>query len=229
MRIVEDTEISSAHKKRIVLQSLQGKAEDSIDLHRDQSVDQILEILDKLYGSVADGSDLLADFYHQFQEKGQTSSEYLSSLFVLLSEVVKCETVSRSEMSKILLGQFIRGIDDEELLSKLRLEEKMDSPPNYPDLLTVVRREESRRTERKLRHSKQVKSQVATVETQVVREKQQVSKEVVQLQQRIVELEKQVNTSNKGDHSRVRRGFCYRCGLDGHFAMECHGIQSTNL
>jgi len=142
LRIVEDTEISSAHKKRIVLQSLQGKAEDSIDLHRDQSVDQILGILDKLYGSVADGSDLLADFYHQFQEKGQTSSEYLSNLFVLLSEVVKCETVSRAEMPKILLGQFIRGIDDEELLSKLRLEEKIGSPPNYPDLLAVVRREE---------------------------------------------------------------------------------------
>ena len=116
------------------------------------------------------------------------------------------------------------------MLSKLRLEEKIGSPPNYPDLLAVVCREESRRTERKLRYRKQVKSQVVTVETPVVEKKQQVSKEVIQLQQRFVELEKQINIrSNPGDSNRVRRSFCYRCGSEGHYATECENAVNKCL
>ena len=86
IRIKEDMEISEAHKKRIILQSLQGRAEDAVDLHRGQSVDQIVDILDKMFGSVADGSDLLADFYHQFQPQNQSASDYLANLFILISE-----------------------------------------------------------------------------------------------------------------------------------------------
>ena len=197
LRIKEDGEISEAHKKRIVLQSLQGKAEDAIDLHRDQDVDVILEMLDKMFGSVADGSDLLADYYQMFQQENQLASEYLSNLFVHLSEVIKCDTLQMSELPKTILQQFIRGISDEELLNKLRLEENIASPPNFPDLLAAVRREESRRTERRLRHCKNAKARAMTLVEQSSAEvnngKQQVqpvkSAEVVQLQQRVKELE----------------------------------------
>ena len=66
-RILEDSDLSEGQKKRIVLQSLTGVAEDLIDLNRGSSCEEIFEILEKLYGSTADGTDLLADFYQIFQ------------------------------------------------------------------------------------------------------------------------------------------------------------------
>lgn len=238
LRIKEDREISEAHKKRIVLQSLQGKAEDAVDLHRDQDVDVILQMLDKMFGSVADGSDLLADYYQMFQQENQLASEYLSSLFVHLSEVIKCDTLTMSELPKAILQQFVRGISDEELLNKLRLEEKIASPPNFPDLLAAVRREESRRTERRLRHRKNAKARASTVVEQSSadvnngKQVQQVetvkSVEVVQLQQRVKELEQQVGDMSQG-RKGVKRGFCYRCGQDGHFASECDNKANRSL
>lgn len=235
LRIKEDGEISEAHKKRIVLQSLQGKAEDAIDLHRDQDVDVILEMLDKMFGSVADGSDLLADYYQMFQQENQLASEYLSNLFVHLSEVIKCDTLPMSELPKAILQQFIRGISDEELLNKLRLEENIASPPNFPDLLAAVRREESRRTERRLRHRKNAKARAMTLVEQSsaeVNNGKQVqpvkTAEVVQLQQRVKELEQQMSNMSQGKIG-VRRGFCYRCGQDGHYASECDNKANRSL
>ena len=98
---------------------------------------EILAILDKLYGSVADGNDLLASFYQQYQQSGQTASQYLNQLYVLLGDIIKSGCVNRNKLPKTLLDQFIRGISDEELLYKLRLEEKLQSPPDFPDLSSL--------------------------------------------------------------------------------------------
>ena len=136
------------------------------------------------------------------------------------------------ELNRTILGQFIRGINGEELLNKLRLEDLVDSPPSFPDLLAAVRREESRRTERRLRHKKQAKAQMSIVSDRSVEEvsgvKQPQFTEVHQLQQKVKELEKQVNSFSQ-EKKVNRRGFGYRCGLDGHFATECENKINKSL
>ena len=181
-RIVEEN-IPEAQKKKALLKSLQGRADDIADLHRGKTSNEILDVLEKHYGSTVDGDELLIEFYQILQSDKQTASEYLSLLFVELGEVVKFGGLDMGRMSKTLLKQFVRGTQDEEMLNKLRLEDKLDNPPSFPDLICSIRREESKRTERRLRHKKQARLQAASVKSEVPAD------EMLSLQQRLADLE----------------------------------------
>ena len=159
-RIIEDGELSEGRKRNILLQSLSGIADDAIDMYRDRSCDTIVEILDQIFGSTSDGHDLLADIYQILQFPNQTTSEYLTQLYTRLCEVVKQEGILMREVPETLTRQFLRGTTDEEMLTKLRLEE--DRPLDFPAFIAKVRREEARRTEHRLRLRKVIRSNVST-------------------------------------------------------------------
>ena len=63
MRLIEDADMQESRKKGLILTSLQGKADDIVDFHREQSLLQIMDSLDATYKHFVDGDDLLADFY----------------------------------------------------------------------------------------------------------------------------------------------------------------------
>ena len=151
VRVRDDTEMPESRKKKVIFDSLQGKADDIIDFHRDQTLSEIFSILDASFKYMVDGDDLLADYYQMIQEEKNPSSEFLSDLYIELVEVVKEEGATIGQMPRLLLKQFIRGCRDEDLIAKLRLENKISDPPAFPVLMADIRREEARRTERKLR------------------------------------------------------------------------------
>ena len=147
-----------SQKRRIILQSLTGYAEDSIDLQRGFPCAELIEILDKIYGGTVDGGDLLADFFQMLQGVNESAGEYLNRLFLHLSEVIKHDGLKMQDLPKTLLRQFVRGTSDESLLIKLQLDSKLDNPPSFPELFSLIRTEESRRTECRLRHKKIAKA-----------------------------------------------------------------------
>lgn len=240
-RIEEDRDLPESQRKRIILSSLVGNAEDTIDPVRDFSLEEILIVLDKVYGSVMNGADLRVAFTQKYQSQEQSAGEYLNQLFVDLSEVIAVKGARMDEMSDLLLDQFCRGTHDEDLLNKLRLEDKIDDPPTFPDLLASIRTEESKRTQRRLRHKKVTRAQMSNVEcisdlettqtptqqrTSISNSKQN---EVIQLQQRISQLEKQVASSSSSSRQGRRNVFCYRCGEDGHMATDCNNVANKVL
>ena len=134
------------------------------------------------------------------------------------------------------------------MLNKLRLEDKLANPPQFPDLISSVCREESKRTERRLRLKKQAKMHAAAVKA----EEPAVDPEKVRLKERLAELEAVVASSltpppelqpppqattvalSSKDQKyvllqqrvaslekKVRNNsvFCYRCGEDTAFNM----------
>ena len=247
-RLVEEN-ITEQQKKKSILRSLQGEADDIADLHRQKTAAEILDVLDKQYGGMIEGDDLLVEFYQNYQREKQSTSEYVSVLFVELGEVVKFGGLQVDDMPKALLKQLIRGTHDEDMLNKLRFEEKVENPPNFPDLISSIRREESRRTERRLRHKRQARAQatvaqpeavtkpvdaevthlrqrLAELETAAVQWKAepepQPQSEVIRLQQRVVDLEDKFKV-------RSRNIFCYRCGEDAHMATECGNPPNKKL
>jgi hypothetical protein len=235
-RIIEETELSEERKRGIILQSLHGQAEDVVELHRKSSAAEIVKILEQFYGATYDPHDLLANFYQETQQIGQKTSEFCTKLYSRVCEIIQDNQVSMGEMNSLLVKQFIRGSSDEDMINKLRLDE--DTPPEFPQLLAKIRREEARRTEKRLRMKKTVKTQVMMGESAASNVER--NEEVEKLKARIAELEAEKNEVSvltqkvneleaRGKGSYTKKRFCYRCGLDGHVAYKCRKEPNEEL
>lgn len=154
-RVSEDKDLSEGQKKRIITKSLTGVADDTIELKRDCPVKEILLFLKAIFGQVDDTDDLLAEFHQRYQKDSETASEYLTALFVQISEIVGLEGISETLLPKELMKQFNRGVSTEDLLTKLRWEDKVkqiDGKLCVDEMFSDVRQEEARRMDREKRH-----------------------------------------------------------------------------
>ena len=181
-RLIDDKSVKEEQKRRAVFRSLSGGADDIADINKSLSVSELIVLFDATYGCLIDGEELLIEFYDILQTK-QTASEYLSELYVELGEVIQYGGLPIESMNKALLKQFLRGCTDDDLLVKLRLDDKLLNPPSFAELIQVVRTEEVKRKARRLRLKKQAKVQSALVQ------QPKVDPEVERLQQRLEQLE----------------------------------------
>ena len=141
------------------------------------------------------------------------------------------------------------------MLLKLRLQDKVNDPPDFPDLIAAVRSEEARRTERRLRLKRVAKVNVSMVSSEgscvtdkslnptvphssakvMATVKAGSSDEVMALRRRVAELEEVNLLAQRVNQleTQVRPGpskfFCYRCGMDGHLAYDCDGVANKTL
>ena len=146
----DEEEVSDGALKRLILQNLQRPALDSLR-NSTGSASCMLEVLDTLYGSVEDGQELLIQFFTTYQEEKEITSTYLQRLYLQIMDVADKGGIVVSQVPSHLLRQFVRGSYDESVIHKLGLEEKLDDPPAFAELLLSIRKEEARRTEKRLR------------------------------------------------------------------------------
>ena len=256
IRVRDDEDVSLSKRKKIIMDSLQGKADDLIDLYRDTSINNIMEVLDANFKMMVDGEDLLADFYQMVQDEKKAASEFLSDLYIELIEVVKEEGAQLGQMPRLLLKQFLRGCRDDDLILTLGLRNKLQNPPHFPFLMAEIRREEARKTERRLRLKKSTaaRAQAATVceSTDMC----DLHKKVEQLEMMAtnvqmipnVQSEMQDGGLNEQEENpsiaQLQRRmaqleeklskvgdpfFCYKCGIDNHIATHCKNVPNKSL
>ena len=172
-----------------------GKADDAIEFVRDKPVSVILDLLISIYGTVDDPEDLKVEFYQHYQEEKELTSDYLTELFLDVTEIVSLGGIDPAELSKELVKQFCRGTHDEEMLTKLHIEEASElygRSMQFSELFKNVRKEEARRTQRRLKHKKKIKPQS---QVQVVSEG---SSEILQkIDARLANLEEQQKIAEK--------------------------------
>ncbi len=145
----EDT-LSDVQLKRLILQSLQRPALDATRNTTGGS-SEILTVLDTLYGSVADGQELLIQFFTTYQQEKEIASTYLQRLYLQVMDVADKGGITVGDVPGHLVRQFVRGSHDEILIHKLGLEETLDHPKGFAEVLLSIRKEEARRTEKRLR------------------------------------------------------------------------------
>ena len=154
---------------------------------------QVLSLLQKVYDNVEDPKDLLNKFNNTVQgsvdskECKETASEYLSRLYLLINTLIRRGAVDVDDVSSTLLKQFIYGCNDENLLLKLRLEEKELNPPDYGTLLLAIRKEEAKRTRRQMTSRMARSNQVQVSETS----------ELEALKREIISLKEQLHTAGQ--------------------------------
>ena len=244
-RLLQDPNLSNDQIKKQIFRSLQGDAEEIAEINREKTGDELVDLLDKTYGSMVDGEELLIEFYQNLQTTKQPlASDYLNHLYIELGEVKKFNGISPELFDKTLLKQFNRGCTDEELILKLRLDEKINEPPTYPDLISSIRKEEAVRAGKKAR-----RKTVARVQSCVEESPNAANSEVDQLKTRIAELElkgkehepltpqpdviqlQQRLSSLEDKFKQVKNNhiFCYRCGKDFHVATDCRNEPNKEL
>ena len=188
-QMLADQTMTEEIKKLTMLESLLRPA---LDVIRSISVSTdaagCLTMLRNMYGQVQDGHDLLVDFLVTYQEGKETASEYVNRLYIKLISVAEKGGIAVGEVSTYLLRQFIRGCQDDTMVQKLHLEEKEDNPPEFGNLLLSIRKEESRRTAKRL----QQKQTAAINKAQNVAGKDTASNYTKELEARVQQLSSEV-------------------------------------
>ena len=235
MSIAMDPELTTNRKRTYLLQSLTGPAEDAVELVRDKSPIEIIQFLKSLYGNVEDGHNKLADFYQIMQGPQQSSSEYLIQLYQKLCDVVASKVIKETEVSLYLIRQFLRGTHDDNLVTKLRLDEMIQKPVDFPDLVEKVRKEEIIRSLRKTRAQKTARSNVTceiseSIQSEKVEMKDSKDDEIARLRKQIADLEVvSAVTCHVNANKPTFPKFCYRCGEDKHVAYDCRNKPNPEL
>lgn len=182
-QILSDISIPEVTKKRIILQSLLRPALDAIHSTASAlSAEKCFEFLETLYGSVDDGHDLYVKFLNTYQNDRESPSDYIQRLYIRALEVVEKEGFSVRQLPGNLVRQFERGCQDETLLQKLRLDERQVIP-DFPELLLAIRKEESRRTEKRLRQKKLAQVNQAVADESLLKQVHDLKAEVAKLKQ----------------------------------------------
>lgn len=234
IQIACDPELTPNKKRVFVLQSLTGEAEDNVELVRDQSAIDIIKFLDSVYGRVADSHDLMASFFQLTQQPRQTGSEYASLLYRKLCDMVKGEVIREDELDKLLVNQFSRGLREENVVVGLRLDDLLEDPPSFADLMKRVRTYEARSAMRQAK-AKEVRSHEVRAEVDINKESVDQHKvkgedEVEELRERVSQLET-VTLAAQQQKSQVGKfpSFCYFCGIEGHVAYDCTNAPNKEL
>ena len=152
-----DPSMSPLQISRKILESLLPPAADIVKGLRPESLPAAyLQLLDSAFGTVEDGEELFAQFLNTLQDPGEKPSTYLHRLQLALNRAAKRGGVTHEEVDKHLLKQFCRGCWDNTLLSALQLEHKKSRPPQFSDLLLMIRSEEDRQQAKSSRMNKHI-------------------------------------------------------------------------
>lgn len=133
-------------QRRKILESLLPPASDVVkQLGSTAPPTHYVKLLDSAYGLVEDGDEIFARFLNTNQDPGEKASDYLQRLQTLLSTAVRRNSIKQASADRQLLKQFQRGCWDQSLILTLQLESKAKSPPDFAELLLLLRTEEDRR------------------------------------------------------------------------------------
>ena len=245
-QVVRDDSVPDADKKSAITQSLFPPALSILcKLPDSAKAAECLEVLNQVYGTVADGDDMYSLFRDTYQERGEKPSEFLFKLDDRLTKAINHGGAVASQHDRLLLNQFLRGcIYDEALCATLHLPQRKNNPPSYLELLREVRAEEAHSEARALRrqqNNKPIQKKVTAAATSVgAQEDDSVQRELNKLRKEMADLRTARQpaqpssftprkTTSQKQPSQKKTDICYNCGEYGHRCFSCTKPRNMEL
>ena len=252
--VVDDPFLRESEKKRVMLDSLVNPAlEVAYTATALQTSEQMFELLEKHFGDVADGFELYSQFRSAVQGMSETASEFLQRLHSLALRAVEKKGLDTGSVPKEVLRQFESSCADDDLVQRLSLPALFDSPPAVADLLHSVRSEEARRREKKLKlKARNARASVVSAcESSMSSGMEAMQKEIAALTLQVQGFRDSQAMQHSGNAQAAaapaanqqpkpafkrkerskgsRFGFCFQCGLDGHYQNNCKNASNPVL
>ncbi|XP_038057354.1 paraneoplastic antigen Ma3-like [Patiria miniata] len=152
-------DLDDAERRKRVREALRAPALSIInDLRRENPLAtsrDYLKALDMAFGDTETNDELFVKFHSMTQRREEKPSQFLTRLQGTLRKALRRGIIPQDQSNRVRLTQFIRGITfDEMLLVNLHLRDKVDLPPTFLTLLSLVRKQEDE-AKTKLAHRSQ--------------------------------------------------------------------------
>lgn len=102
-----------------------------------------IKALYAVYGRVEKLSDLMYQFEHTHEKKGEKLSAYIVRIDQILHQIIMKKGVDPKEVDKVRLEQTLQGARPNHPIALQLLLKGTNEPPSYPELMGLVREEEA--------------------------------------------------------------------------------------
>lgn len=145
--IVKEWPVTEAEKKRWLAESLRGPALDLMHIVQADnpsiSVEECLEAFKQVFGSLESRRTAQVRYLKTYQEEGEKVSAYVLRLETLLRRAVEKRAIPRRIADQVRLEQVMAGATLNQMLwCRLRELKDQGPPPNFLELMKVIREEE---------------------------------------------------------------------------------------
>ena len=183
--VVEDDSLSEKGKRQKILGSLHSPALDlARSLGSDVTAREICEHMEKMYGSTANGVQLLHEFFKMSREPTERATDYLQRLYIKICKVAKKGGIRQSHVDETLITHFKTTCKDEQVAQVLHIKFDTENLPNFELFMRTVKKVEEEFGDSSKKKDEKPKARLNM---------QQQSSEGENLADRLSKLEKQIS------------------------------------
>uniref|UniRef100_A0A8C5QFR0 CCHC-type domain-containing protein n=1 Tax=Leptobrachium leishanense TaxID=445787 RepID=A0A8C5QFR0_9ANUR len=159
MQALNEWDIPEAQKKQRITESLKGPASEAVRnlklSKQDCTALDYLNILQEVFGRTEKTAELMYQYEHTYQQKGEKMTEYMRRLDKILHQILLKKGAEPTTIDKIRMQQILRGA---QTLDPLRTREG-NRELKYLELIRAVREEEALLEEKSCRRGERAYAQ----------------------------------------------------------------------
>uniref|UniRef100_A0A8C5QY75 CCHC-type domain-containing protein n=1 Tax=Leptobrachium leishanense TaxID=445787 RepID=A0A8C5QY75_9ANUR len=158
MQALDEWDVSESQKKQRITESLKGPASEAVRnlklSKQDCTALDYLNVLQEVFGRTEKAAELVYQYEHTYQRKGEKMTEYMRRLDKILHQILLKKGAEPAEIDKIRIQQILRGAQPlDTVMLQLRTREG-NREFKYLELIRAVREEEALLLEKSLREEK---------------------------------------------------------------------------
>uniref|UniRef100_A0A8C5QFI9 CCHC-type domain-containing protein n=1 Tax=Leptobrachium leishanense TaxID=445787 RepID=A0A8C5QFI9_9ANUR len=163
MQALDEWDVPEAQKKQRITESLKGPASEAVRnlklSKKDCTVLDYLNVLEEVFGRTEKAAELVYQYEHTYQRKGERMTEYMRRLDKILHQILLKKGAEPAEVDKIRIKQNLRGSQPlDPVMLQLR-SRAGNQELKYLELIQAVREEEALMEEKSFRRGERAYAQ----------------------------------------------------------------------